>query len=102
MMDATALFPQGFHPVRTAQLPNDIRTAVPNLSRASTPVTYYFIDFGISTWFKKDHEGPQLVIGAEGQDKSVPELSKTKMYDPFKVDIYIIGNLIKTEFIAVS
>ena len=100
MMDATALFPQGFHPVRTAQLPNDIRTAAPNLRRASTPVTYYFIDFGISSVFAPN-DTDRMVAGRDGLDDQVPELSDTTPYDPFKVDVFVVGNLFRRAFVEV-
>lgn len=58
------------------------------------PVKYYFIDFGISTRFSPD-EHPRLVVGRQGLDDKVPELSDTVPYDPFKTNIFIIGNLLR-------
>ncbi|KAL7282053.1 hypothetical protein ACG7TL_003520 [Trametes sanguinea] len=65
------------------------------LSRASAPVHYYFIDFGISTWFKSMDDSPRLVVGTDGLDQEPPELSKTVPYDPFKLDVFLIGNVIR-------
>lgn len=100
-MDAKSLYPRGFHPQRNF-LTVDARGRAPVRHRyqASFP-QYYFIDFGISTWFREDHQGPRLVTGGEGQDKSVPELHATNLYDPFKVDIFTLGNLYKIDFISV-
>ncbi|KAH9924130.1 hypothetical protein B0H21DRAFT_765006 [Amylocystis lapponica] len=50
------------------------------LSRIDHPVRYHFIDFGISSQFRR------------GRDKEVPELSS-------EVDIFILGNLFKKELI---
>lgn len=43
----------------------------------------------------------RLVTGEYGRDKSVPELNKIVKYDPFPVDIFTVGNMIKTSFIKV-
>ncbi|KAJ3004551.1 hypothetical protein NUW54_g4764 [Trametes sanguinea] len=92
MMDASSLFPKGFHPIAQKMLADGVTPATV-LSRASAPVHYYFIDFGISTWFTDD--SPKLVVGTDGLDREPPELSKTVPYDPFKLDVFLIGNLIR-------
>lgn len=99
MMDATAMYPRGFHPMREMSLP-DISGFAPVLHRIDVPVKYYFIDFGISTQFAPDQH-PRLVLGMEGLDKDVPELSATVPYDPFKTDIFIIGSLLSEQFLEV-
>jgi len=99
MMDATPLYPEGSHPQKEYLTIDTSRwTTVLHRYQACFP-KYYLIDFGISTWFKEGHDGSRLVVGANGQDKSVPELHHTTPYDPFKVDIYTLGNLFKEEFI---
>ncbi|KAH9852592.1 hypothetical protein C2E23DRAFT_730002, partial [Lenzites betulinus] len=95
MMDATALFPLGFHPVSRTSLP-DVSGLAPVLSRAGVPINYYFIDFGMSTRFTS--ESPRLVTGTLGLDREPPELSDDVPYDPFKLDIFLIGNLIRGVF----
>lgn len=101
-MDAAQLFPQGFHPQRPS-LAADGSDFAPVRRRYQVPFPkYYIIDFGISTWFKEGHEGPRLVTGIDCQDKTVPELSDPVPYDPFKVDIYTLGNLFKLELLAVG
>jgi hypothetical protein len=40
----------------------------------------------------------ELVLGIAGRDQDVPELSGDVPYDPFKVDIFTIGNVIRAEF----
>ncbi|KAH9858389.1 hypothetical protein C2E23DRAFT_798334 [Lenzites betulinus] len=60
------------------------------------PVNYYFIDFGMSTRFTS--ESPRLVTGTLGLDREPPELSDDVPYDPFKLDIFLIGNLIRGVF----
>ena len=47
----------------------------------SPPVTYYFVDFGISTLFKNE-DRVRLVQGIDGLDEDVPELNSGD--DPFE------------------
>ncbi|KAG8927577.1 hypothetical protein FRC02_008058 [Tulasnella sp. 418] len=85
MMDARRIFPDGWHPMDPASLPNLQPTE--GLSRTETGgVRYYFIDFGLAT------RGESLVLGKDGQERA-PELETgdETLYDPFKLDIYILG-----------
>ena len=101
MMDATSLYPDGFHPIRTNSLPERITHAATLLSRNDVPVTYYYVDFGISTWLKPE-DTDRLVVGSDGLDQDVPELSDDVPYDPFKVDIFVLGNFFRENFTQVS
>ncbi|GBE85432.1 hypothetical protein SCP_0706190 [Sparassis crispa] len=96
MMDGTPLYPQGHHPVRRESSPDGIYLLSP-LSRIDHPVRYYLIDFGISSLFGKG-ESP-YVVGRKGRDKELPELSDDVPYDAYKVDIFILGNLFKKDFL---
>nr|VWO99326.1 Ubiquitin ligase complex F-box protein GRR1, putative [Ganoderma boninense] len=100
MMDATSLFPDGFHPMYTDCLPQDITLSATQLSRNDVPVTYYYVDFGISTWLKSE-DTDRLVMGSDGLDQDVPELSDDVPYDPFKADIFILGNFFRQNFTQV-
>ena len=95
-MDANCLFPRSFHPVYMDELP-DLSDNAPVLRREKAAVKYYYVDFGISSHIPPDSDD-KLVVGQLGRDQDVPELSATVPYDPFKVDIFIIGNLLCTEF----
>ncbi|KAI0829362.1 kinase-like domain-containing protein [Trametes gibbosa] len=97
MMDASGLYPRGFHPILQDDLP-DITARAPVLSRTSANIRYYFTDFGISSRFSAQDDN-RFVVGREGLDKSVPELSNDVPYDPFKVDVYILGNVFKGQFL---
>ncbi|CDO69429.1 hypothetical protein BN946_scf184791.g24 [Trametes cinnabarina] len=95
MMDASSLYPDGHHPVRTGYTA-DARYPATALPRGSRSVTYVYIDFGLSSQFP---EGVSTyVVGCVGRDKEAPELSSTVPYDPFKVDIFALGNLYFNEF----
>ncbi|EED84382.1 predicted protein [Postia placenta Mad-698-R] len=97
MMDASAMYPKGFHHIWSSFL-HDIKTEAPCLARGDVSVKYYYVDFGISSHIPPDAEN-RLVVGVAGRDQEVPELSRRKRpYDPFKVDIFIIGNLFRRYF----
>ncbi|PSR73553.1 hypothetical protein PHLCEN_2v10472 [Hermanssonia centrifuga] len=100
LMDADSLFPKGFHPVRMDNLPDGRRSAT-QLSRRAARVTYYYVDFGISVFIPPDKQ-PKLALGGYGRDQDVPELSFEVPYDPFKVDIFILGNTFRREIYEVG
>ncbi|KAI0753919.1 hypothetical protein BC629DRAFT_1174699 [Irpex lacteus] len=100
MMDADALCPQGFHPVHLGSLPDGF-TPAPCLPRSAAPVKYYFVDYGISSYIDPNGQEDRKVVGVHGIDQEVPELSLTVPYDPFKVDIFLIGNMFKHELYMV-
>ena len=100
-MDATAMYPEGFHPMRLSRHPRDLRRWAPVRSRDDVPVTYYFVDFGISSQFQPGNTD-RLVVGTSGLDQDVPELSDEVPYDPFKLDVFILGNMISLTFVMVS
>jgi hypothetical protein len=95
-MDATHMYPLGFHPVDNLFL-DDITTFAPRISRLEAGVKYYYVDRGISSYFPPGSRR-ELVLGIAGRDRDVPELSNNVPYDPFKVDIFTIGNVIRGEF----
>jgi hypothetical protein len=98
--DATHMYPLGFHPVHDVLL-DDVTTFAPVIPRLETGVKYYFVDYGISSYFPAGSQR-ELVFGIAGRDQDVPELSNSVPYDPFKVDIFTIGNVLRREFQAVS
>ncbi|RPD57821.1 hypothetical protein L226DRAFT_617158 [Lentinus tigrinus ALCF2SS1-7] len=96
MMDASALYPQGHHPVqRNSSV--DIIDEVKPLSRMDHPVRYYYVDFGLSERFSPG--ASSFVVGDVGRDAEVPELSSTIPYDGYKADIYALGNLFFKEIV---
>ena len=99
LMDAIHMYPLGFHPVANIYL-NDKKTIAPRISRLEAGVQYYFVDYGISSYFPPGSQR-ELVVGIAGRDQDVPELSNNVPYDPFKVDIFTIGSVLRSEFQAV-
>ena len=95
-MDATNVYPRGFHPVWSRYL-HDVSTRATVIPRSMVEVKYYFVDYGISSYFPPGSQS-RLVFGTEGRDQDVPELSDDVPYDPFKVDIFTIGNVFQQLF----
>ncbi len=92
MMDAKSIIPTGWHFVSHFCEPDGI-TKISSLERRNYPVRYYFVGFG-SAYHLPPPKQP-LVRDIGGGDDDVPELAKGKSYDPFKLDIYTLGNVFK-------
>lgn len=92
MMDARPLYPSGWHPAAPF-LNKDGITDLPREPSITAVggVRYYFVDYGLSSHRKSSVTG---VFGVE----NAPELSQTVPYDPYKLDVYILGMLFK-EFV---
>lgn len=100
MMDASSLYPDGYHPV---YIDHDraCKSLAKRRRRASAaPVRYYFIDFGLACFTLEGDE--TRVIGRNCQDQEVPELSDTVMYLAKPVDVFILGNVYRRNLLDVS
>lgn len=97
MMDARSMYPNGWHPQDGARCHDgtyydlDYR---PSRTAAGT-VRYYFIDFGLSS-INQD-----MTTGLYGLERA-PELSNTEAYDPYKLDVYVLGKAFASLFLLVS
>ncbi|CAG8603300.1 16589_t:CDS:2, partial [Acaulospora colombiana] len=99
MMDASELYPDGFHPVRQ-NLARDGLAEVVGVMRTHAPVRYYLIDFDAAIAFEKGTPTKlKYAEGKAGRDDEVPEFRIKAPYDPFKVDIFQFGNLLRKEFL---
>lgn len=100
MYNAEKVYPEGYHPASVMLTP-DVQGLSPHISRtAAGGVKYFVTDFGISTRFREGEDRP--VTGIDCQDKTVPELSERVPYDPFPVDIFTLGNVIKEDILDVT
>ena len=101
MMDAPSMFPNGVHPCNiTRDRSGEEWVRIIPRHKASGPVNYYFIDFGISRLYEEGDA--HLVVGNDGADQDIPEMSDIEEYDPFPADVFILGNTLKKYFIPVS
>lgn len=90
MMDARPIYPRGWHFKATICAPDGVTFITP-LARIDHPVRYYFIDYGLSHRFLPGQS--RFVLDWGGRDTDVPELKKLQPYDPFKVDVFTVGNM---------
>ena len=100
LMDAEAMYPEGFHPTFSLHK-RDFSGIATSISRSVVGVRYYFTDFGMSVHIPEDDPN-KTVTGDLGRDEEAPELSNKVPYDPFKLDIFMIGNMFKKELCDVS
>ena len=96
LLDAGVMYPDGFHPVAMI-MAADCSSRAKYISRTSAGAKYYYVDFGISSYFPED-VSKRIVKGVFGRDQGPPELSPETLYDPFKLDIFILGSMFKKEF----
>lgn len=107
-MDASELYPDGYHPVEHDWNRDFTGSAVQKYTRTQRPPKYYWIDFGFAHQFDASDTHP-LVYPLLGGDKTVPEHqdidpvnhTTNEPQDPFPTDIYCVGNLIRRFFIEV-
>ncbi|ELU36548.1 Pkinase domain-containing protein [Rhizoctonia solani AG-1 IA] len=100
MMDSRILYDEPFHPV-DHNLSLDVQRMVyPRYSRLEKHIRYYFIDMGYATWFRNPSE-PRLVTGKSARIMA-PEQKQNTPYDPFLVDIYQLGMVIKQDIIPLN
>ncbi|KAG6893292.1 hypothetical protein C0992_010570, partial [Termitomyces sp. T32_za158] len=90
MMDASKIIPRGFHPVKIRTHDGVTLDKERHDRWSVAPVKYYFIDFGLSRYYPD--EPWETMTGLCGQDRTVPELVAKEPYDPFKLDIFQLGN----------
>ena len=97
LLDADAMYPEGFHPVEMDMVA-DFSHSAKHISRTDVgaKAKYYYAHFDISVYIQ-EHVDQKLVTGFLGRDQDPPELHESTSYDPFKLDIFIIGNMFEKE-----
>lgn len=100
MMDATSMYPKGFHPSLMDYNKQGTGDAKRKRGLRSKLVKYYFIDFGLSVFMDLGFES--VVFGGAGADQEVPELGSRKPYLATPVDVFILGNVYRRAFLDVS
>ena len=94
------MFPKGFHSQKNLRT-KDARGIALFFTRTQQLTRYIIIDFGMLSRYDPSDVSPREVGLIRG-DKTVPEFLKGQPYhDPYKTDIYYVGNLVRTEFMQV-
>ena len=100
MLEAPEMFPKGFHPKLQTLSPDILTDAKARRRRSVKGLKYRFIDFGISSAYGSFKQR-ERIWGRACQDMTVPEFQTVELYDPFKVDLYTLGNVFKQTFLEV-
>ncbi|KAJ7138498.1 hypothetical protein C8R43DRAFT_1019321 [Mycena crocata] len=103
MMDGSKMFPEGFHPQFPKQKRDIYSGSAKFYTRTQCPPKYYFTDLGISRMYTSKDVIDSVIRGG---DRSVPEYKfldedglSVVPCNPFPVDIYFLGNMIRTNFL---
>ncbi|KAJ6492763.1 hypothetical protein C8R47DRAFT_1044241 [Mycena vitilis] len=99
VVDPSELYPYGTHPINYWANPaND--DFVCHTTRTACWPRYYIIDFGLSRRYDPTN-GPPMEPIILAADNSPPEhAGMAESCNPFPTDIYLLGNLLKQEFIG--
>ncbi|KAF5388421.1 hypothetical protein D9615_000849 [Tricholomella constricta] len=97
MMDARPILPSGWHFV--AQHRDLDGELISPLARIDFPVRYIIIDFDCSVRLSPGQ--PHLVRDFGGRDGDPPEYKSRESYDPFKIDVFTLGNVFYKDFYKV-
>ncbi|KAF6746149.1 kinase-like domain-containing protein [Ephemerocybe angulata] len=99
MMDSS-LYTTPFHPFDESKRLDYKGSARAKYTRTQRRPRYYIIDYGLSVRYEENEMPPSEVMGAYGSDRSVPEhASPDEPHNPFPIDIYCLGNLIRREIL---
>ncbi|QRV87085.1 kinase domain protein [Ceratobasidium sp. AG-Ba] len=97
VMNRQILFNEPIHPFLQSVSLDGRRVLDPKYVRSQKPIRYYYIDFGYAKWFK-DPSAPRTVTGVHAKERAPEQLPEVS-YDPFKVDIYQLGAIIRRDLI---
>ena len=97
MMDASNLYPFGFHPVNTDSLPDGC-TPARSFPRSSHPVKYYLTNFKNAT---KNLECKESLLGTLNAT-SIPVSAKIMTSSCMKKDIIMFGETLRKNLFEVS
>ncbi|KAH9920130.1 kinase-like domain-containing protein [Fomitopsis serialis] len=101
MMDAVPMYSETLWHPRMSVYTRDFSGPAKHWSRTERPVKYFYIDFGLSRKYNPA-DAPPREFPIMGGDKSVPEFQGEGYdvaSDPFRTDIYYLGNLMRTTFL---
>lgn len=96
MMDSVeVLHDEPVHPIEWNMKRDFSGLARKPRSRTDRPVRYYLIDFGLSHQYNPENGAPLVGGIGYGGDQTVPEFKTQRDCNPFPVDVYRAGNLVR-------
>lgn len=94
VMDVSRVMPKGYHFVMRHNSPDNVKRLAPSVNRCRVaPVRYYFIDFEYSVHYYGGRESARTSEVIGGRINKLPELSTPGPYNPFKIDVYNLGEV---------
>ncbi|KAG6855291.1 hypothetical protein H0H87_005397 [Tephrocybe sp. NHM501043] len=102
MGDLDSLYRHPLHPTAPYKRRDFLGWASRSASRTSKPVNHYILDFDLSIIYPD--EIVRLKQPPWGGDRTVPEhlIPNAPPCDPFLVDVYCIGNIVRESFVEGS
>lgn len=101
MADPLPLYESPPHPYAVNKTRDFLGNTKVRYTRTQKPTKYYLVDFGLSRRYNLD-DGPPLELPPWGGDNSVPEfIAANTPCNPFPVDVYCMGNIIRQYFFKV-
>jgi hypothetical protein len=97
MFDPSEMYPEGYHPIQLSR-DRDYRRRTKRYSRTKRPPRYYLIEFGLS----RRYPSRDALDEPRGGDMSAPEHRRGGRCNPFRTDIYYLGNFVREHFMRVK
>ncbi|CAE6459549.1 unnamed protein product [Rhizoctonia solani] len=97
LMDSRPLYEEPFHPFHQTQSIDVQRLIYPKYKRSQKGTRYYIIDLGYAKFFRDSH-APLVATGTTAREIA-PEQARCSLYDPFAVDVYQLGVMIRKDLI---
>lgn len=94
-MDASKMYPEGFHPIQRDVLPDYSRIVKP-IPRSEAVPKYYYTGFDVSVLISSD-----AIKVDPAKPQATPEVTPPPELAAFKVDISAMGTLLEKEFFEV-
>lgn len=102
MMDGRDMYSEQFRAFDYDKKLDYTGPVTPKRTRTACWPKYYIIDFGLSKRYR-EQDMPPAEIPQRGTDVSVPEFNNPGVpCNPFPIDVYTFGNLIRMDFIEVQ
>jgi len=95
MFDPSRMYPKGYHPSQINRN-RDFKGRAKRYTRTDRPPRYYLIDFGLSRRYSSRNVVDDPLRGG---DRTAPEHRHGGRCNPFRTDIYYIGNLVREQFL---
>ena len=103
MMDPTPVFSDIPHPMHWYQ-GHDFKHNLRTQTHTSHPTRYFYINFGLLWRVPPNDPSPQVLV-SKPKNKTVPEFEGPGPFgyyaDPYKIDMYCLGNLIHEHFMNI-